>query len=36
MKTLIVIPARTGSKGLPGKNTRILGDKPLIEFTQFI
>lgn len=30
MKTLYLIPARTGSKGLPGKNTKLLGDKPLI------
>lgn len=27
---LVVIPARSGSKGLPDKNTRILGDKPLL------
>jgi CMP-N,N'-diacetyllegionaminic acid synthase len=30
MKILAVIPARGGSKRLPGKNIRILGDKPLI------
>jgi CMP-N,N'-diacetyllegionaminic acid synthase len=38
MSILIIIPARAGSKGLPGKNTKILGDKPLIthsiEFAQ--
>ena len=32
-KTLVVIPARGGSKGVPGKNIKILGDKPLIQFT---
>ncbi len=30
MKTLAIIPARGGSKGLPGKNIKKLGDKPLI------
>lgn len=30
---LAVIPARAGSKGLPGKNSRILGGKPLIAWT---
>ena len=30
MKILALIPARGGSKRLPGKNTRILGKKPLI------
>ena len=33
MKTLIVIPARAGSKGLPGKNTKLFGEKPLIVHT---
>lgn len=33
MGTLIIIPARAGSKGLPGKNMKKLGDKPLIEHT---
>lgn len=28
-----LIPARGGSKGLPGKNLRLLGDKPLIWYT---
>lgn len=32
-KTLTVIPARGGSKGLPRKNTRPLGGKPLIAHT---
>ena len=30
MKLLAVIPARGGSKGLPGKNIRFLCGKPLI------
>lgn len=30
MKILALIPARGGSKRLPGKNTRMLGGKPLI------
>jgi CMP-N,N'-diacetyllegionaminic acid synthase len=33
MRTLIIIPARAGSKGLPGKNTKLLGDKPLVVHT---
>jgi CMP-N,N'-diacetyllegionaminic acid synthase len=33
MKILYLIPARAGSKGLPGKNTKVLGDKPLIMHT---
>lgn len=28
--TICFIPARKGSKGIPGKNLRILGEKPLI------
>lgn len=31
--TLILVPARAGSKGLPGKNVKILGDVPLIAHT---
>ena len=27
---LAIIPARGGSKGLPGKNIKLLGDLPLI------
>ena len=30
---MIVIPARGGSKGIPGKNIRMLADKPLIQYT---
>ena len=30
---LIVIPARGGSKGLPGKNAKTLGDYPLLKWT---
>tara|TARA_R110002072_G_scaffold20688_2_gene74825 strand:+ start:27108 stop:27791 length:684 start_codon:yes stop_codon:yes gene_type:complete len=33
MKPLIVIPARGGSKGIPGKNTKLLNGKPLINYT---
>lgn len=33
MKTLILIPARGGSKGLPGKNIRHFLGKPLIIYT---
>lgn len=33
MKSLIVIPARGGSKGVPGKNIRLLNGKPLIQYT---
>lgn len=33
MKILYLIPARAGSKGLPEKNVKILGDKPLIVYT---
>lgn len=33
MKILALIPARGGSKRLPGKNIKILGDKPLIAWT---
>ncbi len=33
MSTLILIPARAGSKGLPGKNIKLLGGKPLISYT---
>lgn len=32
-KVLAVIPARKGSKGLPGKNTRMLAGKPLLGWT---
>ena len=33
MKYLAVIPARGGSKGLPGKNIRMLAGKPLIAWS---
>jgi len=33
MKVLVVIPARGGSKGLPGKNIKMLNGKPLIHYT---
>lgn len=33
MKILAVIPARGGSKRLPGKNTKLLGKKPLIQWS---
>ncbi len=32
-KILGIIPARGGSKGVPGKNLRLLGGKPLIAWT---
>ena len=32
-KTVALIPARKGSKRVPGKNTRRLGNKKLIEYT---
>ncbi len=31
--TLFIIPARGGSKGLPGKNVKLLNGKPLIHYT---
>jgi N-acylneuraminate cytidylyltransferase len=33
MRILYLITARKGSKGLPGKNTKLLGHKPLIEYS---
>ena len=33
MKILAIIPARAGSKGVPGKNIRPLGGKPLLQWT---
>ena len=33
MKILGLIPARGGSKGVPKKNIKLLGKKPLIEYT---
>ena len=29
----VIIPARKGSKGLPGKNIKILNNKPLIDYS---
>lgn len=33
MKALVIIPARSGSRGIPGKNIKLLGDKPLIQYS---
>ena len=33
MKVLGLIPARGGSKGVPRKNIKLLGEKPLIQYT---
>jgi CMP-N,N'-diacetyllegionaminic acid synthase len=33
MKPLVIIPARGGSKGVPGKNIKRLNGKPLINYT---
>lgn len=33
MRILAIIPARGGSKGVPGKNIKILGNKPLIAYS---
>ena len=33
MKILAIIPARGGSKGVPGKNIKLLGGKPLLAYT---
>lgn len=33
MKPLIIIPARGGSKGVPGKNIKLLNGVPLIHYT---
>ena len=32
-KVIALIPARSGSKGVPNKNTRLLGGKPLISWS---
>ena len=33
MRILGIIPARGGSKGIPGKNIKLLGGQPLIKYT---
>ncbi|EDP94260.1 acylneuraminate cytidylyltransferase family protein [Kordia algicida OT-1] len=33
MNILVVIPARGGSKGVPGKNKKLLNGKPLIQYS---
>lgn len=33
MKTLAIIPARAGSRGIPNKNIRIIGEHPLIYYS---
>lgn len=33
MKILAIIPVRGGSKGVPGKNIKLLGGKPLLAYT---
>ena len=33
MRVLAIIPARGGSKGIPGKNIKYLGGRPLIAYT---
>lgn len=36
MKILALIPARGGSKGVPRKNIKLLGNKPLLQYTSDI
>jgi CMP-N,N'-diacetyllegionaminic acid synthase len=33
MRVIGVVPARLGSKGIPGKNIRLLAGRPLLEYT---
>ena len=35
IKTLAFIPARSGSKGVPGKNIKCIGNIPLINYTAY-
>ena len=34
MKIVSIIPIKTNNERLPGKNTKILGDVPLITYVQ--
>ena len=36
MRILAIIPARGGSKGVPNKNIKLLGGKPLLQYTSDI
>lgn len=36
MRIVAIIPARGGSKGVPGKNIKLLNGKPLLEYTSEI
>ena len=36
MRVLGIIPARGGSKGVPGKNIKLLNGKPLLQYTSEI
>ena len=36
MRILGIIPARGGSKGVPGKNIKLLNGKPLLQYTSEI
>ena len=33
MQTLFLIPARGGSKGIPGKNVKLFAGKPLVSYS---